>query len=151
MTLLPLVTSSFFLFLFLQNRLSCVFYVTRSCDKHRPGSYCLVLNKKGGSTKGYRNCSATKRTQCSVGNTFRFPHCTETTTLPSGPFRGLGWLKRDCLSELLIKNRKSSHHTQMSADAWLGGVSVTASFWFHPSACPFICLTTPTSVLVSPS
>lgn len=42
---------------------------------------CLVLNKKGGSIKGNRNCSAMKeRRQRSVGNTVRFSHCMETAT-----------------------------------------------------------------------
>lgn len=47
-------------------------------------------------------------------------------------------------SELFMKNRKSSHCTQMSAKAWHGGVPVTVSFWFHTSACPF----TPISIHV---
>lgn len=76
MILLPLVTVAC---LFLHNGFSCVFYVITSCDEHRPGS--VVLNKKGGSIKGNRNCSAMKeRRQRSVGNTVRFSHCMETAT-----------------------------------------------------------------------
>lgn len=90
---------------------------------------------------------------------------TSRRPLPSGPLGRLGWQTWHCFPEyshisltrqplwscpafarldgsvLFVKNRKSTHHTQISANAgeaepqWL-------SFWLHPSARRFICSAT---------
>lgn len=74
---------------------------------------CLVLNKKGGSIKGtviavpWKNAGSVPwETPFAFRTAWRQPR-------PSGSFRGPRWLKRLCISESFIKNRKSSCHTQM--------------------------------------
>lgn len=134
--------------LLLRDRFSYVLYIIRACDKDRPGSI-VSFKQEDESRKGRDNCRDEKSTvlrgrQLPLSILHRVSLYPAALSVGWGGKHGIAFLTRQPLwscpafarlhrSVLFIKDRKSTHHTQISANSPRGRVPVT--FIFAPPTC----------------